>query len=112
MKQTKAKVFFLYNPFTKHPNTVGETYFEHMWQAFKFFCILLRLTIVVLVHSVFPFLFEFTTSSRIKKLNNYMQSRINSTKPDNGTEYHTYFPAKDFDLPTHEEIKNAEKKND
>ena len=104
------KVFFIYNPFTKHPKSVDETYLEHMWCACKFFVTLQLLSFAALVHSVFPFLFEFTTSSRIKKLNNYMQSRINSTKPDNGTEYHTYFPAKDFDLPTHEEIENEEKK--
>ena len=23
------------NPFTKHPHSVGETYFEHMWIAWK-----------------------------------------------------------------------------
>ena len=100
----------MYNPFTKHPNSVDETYLEHMWCACKFFVKLQLLSVTALVHSVFPFLFEFTTSKRIKKLNNYMQSRINSTKPDNGTEYHTYFPRNDFDLPSSEEIEKAKKK--
>jgi len=65
----------MHNPFTKHPNVAGETYFEHMWQAFTFFCTFLYLSLVVLVHAIFPFLFEFTTSDRVKKLNNYMQNR-------------------------------------
>ena len=31
-------------------------------------------------------------------------------KPDNGTEYHTFFPPNDFDLPSSEEIEKAKKK--
>ena len=31
-------------------------------------------------------------------------------RPDNGTEYHTYFPPNDFDLPTNEEVEKAKKK--
>ena len=69
------KVFFIYNPFTKHPNSVNETYFEHMWCAFKFFYTLFGLSFAALVHSVFPFWFEYTASNGIKKLNDCMQDR-------------------------------------
>ena len=100
------KVFFIYNPFTKHPKSVNETYFEHMKCAFKFFYTLLGLSLAALVHAVFPFLFQTTASSGVKKLNDCMKDR----RPDNGTEYHTYFPPKDFDLPTHAEIEKSKKK--
>ena len=100
------KVFFIYNPFTKHPKSVDETYFEHMKCAFKFFYTLLGLSIAALVHAVFPFLFEHTASRGVKKLNDCMKDR----KPINGTEYHTYFPSNDFELPTHEEIEKSKKK--
>ena len=101
------KVFFIYNPFTKHPKTVNETYFEHMKCAFKFFYTLLGLSIAALVHAVFPFWFEHTASRGVKKLNDCMKDR----KPINGTEYHTFFPRNDFDLPTSEEIEKAKKKD-
>ena len=100
------KVFFIYNPFTKHPKSVNETYFEHMKCAFKFFYTLLGLSLAALVHSVFPFLFQTTASRGVKKLNDCMKDR----KPINGTEYHTYFPSNDFDLPSSEEIEKAKKK--
>ena len=100
------KVFFIYNPFTKHPKSVDETYFEHMKCAFKFFYTLFGLSFAALVHAVFPFLFEFTASSGVKKLNDCMKDR----KPINGTEYNTFFPPNDFDLPSSEEIEKAKKK--
>ena len=100
------KVFFIYNPFTKHPKSVNETYFEHMKCAFKFFYTLLGLSLAALVHAIFPFLFVTTASRGVKKLNDCMKDR----KPINGTEYNTFFPPNDFDLPTHEEIEKSKKK--
>ena len=100
------KVFFIYNPFTKHPKSVNETYFEHMKCAFTFFYTLLGLSLAALVHAVFPFWFQTTASRGVKKLNNCMKDR----RPDNGTEYHTYFPSNNFDLPTSEEIESGKRK--
>ena len=68
------------NPFTKHPHSVGETYFEHMKCAFKFFYTLFGLSFAALIHAVFPFMFEFTSSNGIKKLNECMQDRKNDIK--------------------------------
>ena len=107
----KYKVFFLYNPFTKHPRVVDETYFEHMKCAFKFFYTLFGLSLAALVHAVFPFWFENTASNGIKKLNDCMQDRkleINEFGDDDWPGY--YFPPNDFDLPTSEEIEKWKKK--
>jgi len=65
----------VYNPFTDHPSKVDETYFEHMLCACKFFIKLQLLSFAALVHSVFPFLFEFTASNGVKKLNNCLKNR-------------------------------------
>ena len=65
----------MYNPFTKHPKSVNETYFEHMWCAMKFSVKLECLSFAVLIHSVFPFLFEYTASRGIKELNDCMKER-------------------------------------
>ena len=96
----------MYNPFTDHPSKVDETYFEHMKCAFKFFYTLLGLSLAALVHAIFPFLFQTTASRGVKKLNDCMKDR----KPINGTEYNTFFPRNDFDLPSSEEIEKAKKK--
>ena len=98
------KVFFIYNPFTKHPKSVDETYLEHMKCAFKFFYKLLGLSLAALVHAIFPFLFQTTASNGVKKLNDCMKDR----RPDR-TEFDTYFPPNDFKLPTSEEIEEFKK---
>ena len=63
------------NIFTKHPHSVGETYFEHMRCAMKFHCTLLRLSLAALIHAIFPFWFETTASDGIKELNSCLQKR-------------------------------------
>ena len=68
------------NPFIDHPSKVDETYLEHMWCAVKFFIKLQLLSFVALIHAVFPFWFEFTSSDGIKKLNECMQDRKNDIK--------------------------------
>jgi len=95
----------VYNLFTDHPSKVNETYFEHMWCACKFFIKLQLLSFAALVHAIFPFLFQTTASKGVKKLNDCMKDR----RPDR-TEFDTYFPPNDFDLPTHEEIEKSKKK--
>tara|TARA_R100001163_G_C4964914_1_gene127184 strand:- start:160 stop:369 length:210 start_codon:yes stop_codon:yes gene_type:complete len=54
--------------FTKHPNSVGESYFKHMRTAFKYSLILIGLSAIAVIHGIFPFLFETTTSSKIKQM--------------------------------------------
>ena len=96
----------MYNPFTDHPSKVNETYFEHMKCAFKFFVKLQLLSFSALIHSVFPFLFEFTASNGIKKLNSCLQERKLEVE-----ENKSHFPPNDFPL-TEEGLKKYKKKND
>ena len=65
----------MYNPFTKHPNEVGETYLEHMRCALTFHCTLIKLALCAFTHAIFPFWFETTASDGIKELNDCMQNR-------------------------------------
>ena len=69
------KVFFIYNPFTKHPKSVNETYLQHMWCATKFSFKLECLAFAAIVHAIFPFWFETTASDGIKELNDCMEKR-------------------------------------
>ena len=94
----------MYNPFTNHPSKVNETYFEHMWCACKFFIKLQLLSFAALIHSVFPFLFEFTASNGVKKLNECMQDRKLEVKKNKYS-----FPPNDFPL-TPEDLEKWKKK--
>jgi len=64
------------NPFTEHPNSVGESYFNHMGHALTYFVKLLFITIVTFVHAFFPFLFVNTASTMIKKINKHLENRL------------------------------------
>lgn len=59
----------------KHLDKVGETYFEHFCNTFKYASLFLGLTIIILIHGVFPFIFTTTASNRIKLLDKELSSR-------------------------------------
>lgn len=56
------------NPFTEHPNSVNETYFEHLKFAMCFSFNLFVAAIACFIHSIFPFLFKYTAGKRICKI--------------------------------------------
>ena len=74
----------MYNPFTKHPKEVNETYLEHMWCALKFSCKLECLAFAAFIHGIFPFWFETTASDGIKELNDCMKKRNTPTTNEFG----------------------------
>jgi|TARA_Y100000356_G_scaffold32932_1_gene24618 TRAP-type mannitol/chloroaromatic compound transport system permease large subunit len=63
------------NPFTKHPHSVGETYLEHMKTALNTTIKIQLVVFIILIHAVFPFLFEQTGGDEIEKINNDLQNR-------------------------------------
>ena len=65
----------IFTIFTKHPNSVGETYFEHMKEAMRFAFKIQMVVFIILIHSVFPFLFEQVGSDEIEKINNDLQNK-------------------------------------
>ena len=63
------------NIFTKHPKEVGETYFEHMYNALRYSVTFLLLFFVALIHSIFPFLFTKTASCVVQEMAKHMEKR-------------------------------------
>ena len=63
------------NIFTKHPKEVGETYFEHLFNAVRFAFTFLLLFVVALIHSIFPFLLTKTTSCVVQEMAKHMEER-------------------------------------
>ena len=58
----------LFQIFTEHPASAGETYGEHMMVAFSFSGAMLRGGIACLIHGLFPFLFTRTGSGTVAML--------------------------------------------
>jgi hypothetical protein len=61
--------------FTKHPESVGESYWEHMNVALSFAGPLLAAGLAALVHAFLPFLFLTTASRTVKRLHARMMNR-------------------------------------
>ena len=64
------------NPFTKHPKSVGETYFQHMLNAFNYSFRLEWFAFIAFIHAIFPFWFKTSTGDGVKKLNKELQKRV------------------------------------
>ena len=62
--------------FTKHPESIGETYLEHLWCCIRTSASLACVVFVLLIHGLFPFLFEKTGSALICELNEKIQRRV------------------------------------
>jgi hypothetical protein len=54
--------------FTQHPESVGESWIEHMGQAWSFGGLMIAAGLACLVHGLFPFLFVTTGSATVRKL--------------------------------------------
>ncbi len=68
--------------FTQHPETVGETYFQHMYSASSFGLKMLGGAFCCFVHAILPFMFEKKGSEMITDLHDRMvTNRHRSTEP-------------------------------
>ena len=52
----------------EHPNSVGESYIQHMLASFSFSLLMLQGFFVCLIHALLPFCFKTTGSNIIKKM--------------------------------------------
>ena len=68
------------NPFTRHPHSIGETYLEHMRIAFNTAIKIQLVVLIILIHAIFPFLFEQTGGDEIEEINNELQNRISNER--------------------------------
>lgn len=56
------------NPFTRHPEAVGESFGAHFLVALSYSGKLFAAAFAALVHAFLPFLFEKTASNAIKRM--------------------------------------------
>jgi hypothetical protein len=74
--------------FTEHPESVGESYFDHMGVALSFAGPLALAAGAAFVHAFLPFLCVTTASSTVKRLyarmTNRVPHRVAGPVPENG----------------------------
>ena len=63
------------NPFTRHPEEVGESYGEHFRHASGFGLRMMAGGLACIVHAIFPFWFERTGSRTMDELHRRMNRR-------------------------------------
>jgi hypothetical protein len=68
--------------FTEHPNSVEETYTEHMGMAFSFAGRMFFGAIACFIHGFLPFLFVKTGSATIDELHGRMVANRQQQAPD------------------------------
>lgn len=67
MEDTVKKIYkFILNLFTEHPRECDEHYVVHMYYALKISIICMLSSILLVIHSVFPFLFKRTSGHLIE----------------------------------------------
>ena len=72
--------------FSRHLDSVGESYFQHARHAFGFAAGMFLGSLACLAHAVFPFLFERTGSDVIRRLHDRMVvNRPRLTPSEKGT---------------------------
>lgn len=64
------------NPFTHHPEEVGESYGEHLVTALGFGATMAWGGVCVMLHAIFPFLFVTKGSETMRKLHKRMTKRV------------------------------------
>ncbi len=68
--------------FTEHPESAGESYWQHWWFTF---CMGLRLIytgVSLLIHGLFPFFFVRTASNNIAYMYGVMRKRVQAPPPN------------------------------
>jgi hypothetical protein len=67
--------------FTEHPESVGESYADHLWAAGGFGLRMVLGGLACLVHALLPFLFQRTASDCIADLHQRMVARQRRPQP-------------------------------
>ncbi|MBX3709133.1 MAG: hypothetical protein KF702_05180 [Gammaproteobacteria bacterium] len=69
------------NIFTKHPHSIGETYFEHMKFASYFGFNMVLGGLACLIHAIFPFFFQKTGSNILLAMTYHFVDRMPTIEP-------------------------------
>ena len=71
---------YIFNILNKHPTEKGLTYIQHFCISFIIAKTFLFASLLALIHSIFPFLFETSSTDTIIYLQNFMTNIDKNTK--------------------------------
>ena len=71
----------IFKLFTAHPQTVGESYGEHLLRASSFGVRMMLAGVACMLHGILPFLFVRTGSRAISELNEQMVINRSAASP-------------------------------
>ena len=74
----------MFRAFTEHPDSVGETYLEHMGSAWGFAGTMALAALCCFLHGLFPFAFQKGGSRRIVELHGRMVANRHRHAPPAG----------------------------
>ncbi len=74
----------MFRAFTDHPDSVGETYFEHMGSAAWFALTMFVGALACLIHAILPFACRKSGSRRIKLLHERMVTNRHRARASQG----------------------------
>ena len=66
--------------FSEHPNSVGETYWEHMRYACGKSWFIFKVAVIIFIHAIFPFSYKCEGSERIESLCDELTKRKSGAK--------------------------------
>jgi hypothetical protein len=69
------------NPFTTHPQAVGESYGEHFGVAMSYSWRMFKASLCACIHAFLPFAFEKTASTMVRQMVSDMDKRIPAKAP-------------------------------
>lgn len=70
----------MFKLFTKHPESIGETYWQHLKCATYYGISMIYAGTCCLIHAIMPFMFQTTASSINKKLYQDIEKRNDCKK--------------------------------
>lgn len=64
---------YIFNLFLRHPNENGLTYLQHFVISFVIAKTFIIASICALIHSIFPFMYQTSSSDTLKYLNEFIK---------------------------------------
>ena len=71
---------YVLNLFFKHPNENGLTYLQHFFVSFVLAKTFMIASIFALIHAVFPFMYETSSTDTLKYLNDFIEKHRKKSK--------------------------------
>lgn len=74
---------FIETVFLAHPKSINETYLQHLGYTIKKACFLVKTAVALILHGLFPCIFETYTRDKVLKFSDELLNRSTTNKAKN-----------------------------